>query len=148
MESLPYIDEHVMNVAAGRERTWVALLAALRGEFGGDASARAARLLGCVPARREGDWAGEVRAGAALPGFVVDEVRSPSRLALSGRHRFSRYALVFELEQVGHGRARVRAQTWAAFPGLLGSLYRGLVIGSGAHRVVVRRLLRRVARRA
>jgi len=148
MENLPYIDEHAMNVAAGRERAWAALLSVLGAELGGAASARAARLLGCVPARRGGDWAGEVRAGATLPGFVIDQVRSPSHLALSGRHRFSRYALVFELEQIGPERARVRAQTRAAFPGLLGGAYRALVIGSGAHRIVVRRLLRGVARRA
>jgi hypothetical protein len=39
----------------------------------------------------------------------------------------------------------VTAQTWAAFPGLKGSIYRALVIGSGGHRIVVRRMLKRIA---
>jgi hypothetical protein len=42
----------------------------------------------------------------------------------------------------------LRVQTHAAFPGALGRLYRAAVIGSGAHRIVARRLLRRVARTA
>jgi hypothetical protein len=42
----------------------------------------------------------------------------------------------------------LRAQTHAAFPGIVGQLYRAAVIGSGAHRLVVRRLLSRVARAA
>jgi hypothetical protein len=40
---------------------------------------------------------------------------------------------------------RVRAQTYAAFPGVKGRVYRALVISSGAHRFVTQRLLRRVA---
>jgi len=36
----------------------------------------------------------------------------------------------------------LRARTEAAFPGLLGRLYRAAVIGSGGHRLVARRLLR------
>lgn len=148
MESLPYVDEHVTNVPAGLERTWAALVSVVSGELGSPVSARAAKLLGWVPARRGGDWDADVSAGAALPGFVVDEAHAPSRLALSGRHRFSRYSLVFELEALGPERARVRARTRAAFPGPLGRAYRVLVIASGAHRIVVRRLLARVARRA
>ena len=78
----------------------------------------------------------------------MEEARPPSRLALAGRHRFSRYALVFELEATGPGRTCIRARTWAAFPGILGRVYRALVIGTGGHRIVVGRLLRRVERRA
>jgi hypothetical protein len=40
----------------------------------------------------------------------------------------------------------VWARTWAEFPGPAGAAYRALVIGSGGHRLVVRRMLRRVAR--
>jgi hypothetical protein len=40
---------------------------------------------------------------------------------------------------------RLRALTFAAFPGLHGKVYRALVIGSGGHRVVVRRMLKRIA---
>jgi hypothetical protein len=46
----------------------------------------------------------------------------------------------------GHdGGSRARAQTWAAFPGPHGRVYRALVIGSGIHAVLVRRMLRRLA---
>ncbi|MDQ6710077.1 MAG: hypothetical protein M3Z11_05920 [Candidatus Dormibacteraeota bacterium] len=70
------------------------------------------------------------------------------RLALRGAHRFSTYALVFELDANGATACTLRAQSWAAFPGLAGRAYRALVIGTGGHRLVVRRLLRRAARRA
>jgi len=143
---LPYIDEHSTSVDATPERTWVALTAVgaeLRGPAG-----PLAGLMGPAPALASGDWSGGVEAGATLPGFVVEQACPPSRLALTGRHRFSRYALVFELEDSGPDGTRVRAQSWGAFPGVHGRSYRALVVGSGAHRMVVRRLLRRIARPA
>lgn len=39
----------------------------------------------------------------------------------------------------------MRAVTLAAFPGIHGRVYRALVIGSGGHRIVVRRMLQRIA---
>lgn len=78
-------------------------------------------------------------------GFVVDSVEEPSRLALKGRHWFSRYALVFELDEQGPSRTLVRAQSWGEFPGLHGKIYRALVISSGGHKIVVRDMLRRIA---
>ena len=42
------------------------------------------------------------------------------------------------------GGSRARAQTWAAFPGPQGRIYRALVIGSGMHAVMVRRMIRRL----
>lgn len=77
-------------------------------------------------------------------GFVLDEATEPHRLALRGRHLFAVYRLVFELDPDVDG-VRLRALTFAAFPGLHGKFYRALVIGTGAHRVVVRRMLRRIA---
>ncbi len=62
------------------------------------------------------------------------------RLALRGRHRFADYALTFLLDGVS-----LRAETRAAFPGVLGRLYRTAVLGSGGHRLMTRRLLRQVA---
>ncbi|MFD4184060.1 hypothetical protein [Rhodococcus sp. NPDC058514] len=82
---------------------------------------------------------------SAPRGFALDSADAPARLALSGRHWFSRYALIFELDDEGPDRTRIRAQSWGEFPGLHGRLYRALVIGSGGHRVVVRRLLRQIA---
>lgn len=42
-------------------------------------------------------------------------------------------------------RTRVRSQTWAAFPGIHGKIYRALVISSGGHAVAVRQVLKRIA---
>jgi hypothetical protein len=48
----------------------------------------------------------------------------------------------------GPDGTRVRARSWRAFPGVHGRSYRAVVVGSGAHRMVVRRLLRRIEGRA
>jgi hypothetical protein len=71
-----------------------------------------------------------------------------SELALAGRHRFSVYLLSFRLEDAGSGRTRLVAETRAAFPGLKGSVYRALVIGTRMHVVVTRRILSATKRRA
>jgi hypothetical protein len=119
MKRLPYIDEHAIPVDADRAQTWAALLK--------------------VMCRNPKD-------PTTVPvGFSLDTVMPRERLALRGRHLFSIYRLVFELDDDGPRRTRLRAQTWAAFPGLHGRVYRALVIGSGAHRVVVRRMLRHIA---
>ena len=80
-------------------------------------------------------------------GFRLEEATPPRRLALKGRHPFARYRLVFELDPERNGLegVRVRALTFAAFPGPHGRAYRALVIGTGAHRIVVRRMLNRIA---
>lgn len=87
------------------------------------------------------------RLGRTAPstGFRVTESDAPSKLVLEGRHPFARYALVFLIDPLDGGRSRVRAQTWAAFPGPHGRVYRALVISSGVHVVAVRRMLRRLA---
>jgi hypothetical protein len=139
MDPLPYIDEHSQPVAASRDAVWAALLAVLRREMGG--SATFARLLGCDPGESTPALTG--RPGDTVPGFRVADSEPGRRLALRGRHRFSDYALTFELDG-----DRLRAQTHAAFPGILGRLYRAAVIGTGAHRFVTRRLLRQVTRTA
>jgi hypothetical protein len=121
MERLPYIDEHAISVAAGRAETWPALLRTICRDPNDPST---------VPT-----------------GFVLDEARPPERLALKGRHLFAKYLWVFELDDEGPQRTRVRSATWAHFPGLHGTIYRALVIGSGAHKVVVRATLKRVASR-
>jgi hypothetical protein len=122
MERLPYIDEHAISVRADADATWRGLLQVI---------CRDPQDPSTVP-----------------PGFRLDEATPPVRLALNGRHPFSVYRLVFELvpalDQSG-ARTELRALTWAAFPGIHGRIYRALVIGSGGHRVVVRRMLRRIA---
>lgn len=137
VEQLPYVDEHRQRIVAPAEAVWAALLKVLRLEMG--SSGRIARILGCDPAQGTPEFSG--RPGETVPGFRVVEAEPGRRLVLRGRHRFSNYALTFVID--GN---RLRAQTHAAFPGVLGRIYRAAVIGSGGHRLVTRRLLRRVAR--
>ena len=65
---------------------------------------------------------------------------------LAGRHRFSSYALIFRLDEIGAHRSRLRAETRATFPGAGRRVYRLLVIGTGGHAVAVGRMLAKVAR--
>lgn len=120
MERLPYIDEHAITIDANREDTWAALLRVL---------------------------CGDPHDASTVPfGFVLDEARPPARFALKGRHWFAVYRWVFELDALdGSARTRLRATTWADFPGIRGKAYRALVIGTGGHRIVVRRTLKHVA---
>lgn len=123
MERLPYIDEHAITIEVNRADTWSALLRVM---------CRDPRDATTVPV-----------------GFVLDEARAPARFALKGRHWFAVYRWVFELDDVdGGARTRLRATTWAAFPGIHGKAYRALVIGSGGHRVAVRWVLKRIAAQA
>lgn len=119
MERLPYIDEHAIAVPADRDATWAAL-----------------RRVMCSGPH-----------GAPV-GFVVEGSTQPHRLALKGRHPFAVYRLVFELDEIDPHHTRLCALTWAAFPGPHGKIYRALVIGTGAHRIVVRRMLRNIAAQA
>ncbi len=148
MRRLPYIDEHAIDVDAPAARVWSALLRTVASELGGRAAVPLARALGCVPGAASGQWGEPVAIGQALPGFSVAEVEPQARLTLEGRHRFSAYRLGFLLEDAGPGGTRLRAQTHATFPGPHGRAYRAAVIGTGAHRLVTRRLLRGVARRS
>jgi hypothetical protein len=86
--------------------------------------------------------------GSPVVGFRVVRANRPTLLALEGEHRYSRYALTFRLEELGPGRTEVRAETHAEFPGVQGRVYRALVIGSRAHVITVRSMLRAVKRRA
>jgi len=121
MKRLPYIDEHAISVHASAAETWSALLRKM--------------------CRDPEDPT------TVLPGFRLEEATPPQRLALKGRHLFAVYRLVFELEPERHDPegVRLRALTFAAFPGLHGRAYRALVIGTGAHRIVVRRMLNHIA---
>jgi hypothetical protein len=136
MADLPFVDVHTIAVTATPELIWASLIATLRANFG--KFRRVARLLGCVPAKASQNFTGRV--GQTLPGFQVVEADVDRKLALAGRHRFSRYRLTFEITE-----GRLSARTNAEFPGVRGKAYRAAVIGSHGHEVLVQRMLRTVA---
>jgi len=140
MERLPYIDEHATTVGGSREQAWRALVETMRRQTAGGEPL--ARLLGCDPAAGTARFDGQP--GQAIPGFRVAEAEPGARLVLRGRHRFADYQLTFLLDDDG----RLRARTHAAFPGLRGHAYKTLVIGTRAHVLATRRILRAAARRA
>ena len=141
-DALPFVDEHRVLVAAPADAVWRALTR--RSPRRRPAAAALVRLLGTEPRTASGD---DLAEGATIPGFRVAAVDPGRRVRLAGRHRFSRYALELTLAEAPDGTA-LTARTFAAFPGLRGRAYRRAVIGSGAHRVLVGRLLRGVRRRA
>jgi hypothetical protein len=128
--SLPFVDEHARSVAAPVDRTW----AAVDEYVGRLASAQRpvlSRLLGTAP----------------RSGFEVVERDPPHEVVLAGRHRFSTYRLVFRVEAEGAG-SRLRARTYAAFPGRRGRAYLTMLrVGTG-HRRATERMLRSIAGRA
>jgi hypothetical protein len=145
-ERLPHIDEHSMEIRAAPEATWAALEHVVEASVSSGAAPHFARLLGCADIDAAGPR--PLAEGSAVPGFHVAAALAPSELALAGSHRFSRYALVFRLDDLGPGRTRLRAETRAEFPGLRGSAYRALVIGTRGHILATRRLLGATKRRA
>ena len=98
--------------------------------------------------RHSAIWAASRWRRVRLPRLPPRDRRAAERLALAGRHRFSTYLLRFRLEEAGPGSTRLVAETRAAFPGLKGSVYRAVVIGTRMHVVVTRRLLTATKRRA
>ena len=122
-----FVDEHRTTVAAPPDRVWASLRRYADRLAAGHASLLT-RVLGTDPPG----------------GFAVVEEVPGSRLVLAGRHRFSRYRLVFEVRPEGADVTVLAAQTRADFPGPAGAAYRLLVISSRAHALAVRRMLRAV----
>lgn len=145
-KNLPHVDEHAIEVAADPATTWEALAKVAERAMSGGASPRYARLIGCADTEVSGPR--PLAVGSAFPGFHVATATPGEELGLAGSHNFSDYELIFRLEQAEPGRTRVRAETRAAFPGLKGGVYRGLVIGTRLHVLVTRRILGGVKRRA
>lgn len=143
--SLPSVDEHSIEIGASVDRTWEALIAALPRSFDTRSARRGAALLGSEYREARGEPS---VIGSTLPGFIVARSVRPATLALEGQHRFSRYALIFCIDELGRGRSRLRAETRADFPGVKGRAYRGLVIRSGAHVRATRKILEAVRSRA
>lgn len=142
-DALPFIDEHQVVVNAPIHTVWEALESRITG-IAKSPLAAYVRAISADPGSVSGR---PLDAGATVPGFRVVDSVPPERVELAGRHRFSRYRLVFDLTPQD-GSTLLRAQTYAVFPGVLGAAYQGLVIKSGAHRVMTRYLLAGVCRRA
>jgi hypothetical protein len=140
---LPFIDEHKILVTAPAAAVWHSLGTQFTGSRipGTEAFVH---LVGADQRRVSGTALTE---GATLPGFRVAEAEPEAHVSLAGRHRFSRYVFDFTLVPEPGGTMLI-ARSFAEFPGLLGGVYRQLVIGSGGHRVIVRHMIRTIARRA
>ena len=143
---LPFIDEFDVTIQASAPAVYEAVTRHLGRVFGTRGTRFAAVLLGC--AHRGASYALPPVVGQETNGFVVAEVKEPHRLALEGRHRFASYRLSFSVDPLAENRVQLRAKTHAYFPRLHGRIYRALVIGSGGHEIVVRRMLAAVAARA
>jgi len=143
---LPFVDAHSIDVDSGSATTWQAVLAVAERMASGRTSERFARAVGCEDAKPGGPR--PLAEGSAIVGFHVTTADPERELTLAGRHRFSNYALVFRLERLAEQRTRVTAETWAAFPGARGRIYRTLVIGTRGHVLAVRRMLRAIEARA
>ncbi len=147
LDPLPHIDEHSAVSERGLQATWASLLHVVEASFSSGLAPRFTRALGCADTAPGGSR--PLAPGSTLPGFHVAEVSAPHRLVLLGSHRYSRYALSFTLEELDEDRrTRLRAETRAEFPGVKGTIYKSLVIGSRIHVLVTRRILVAVDRRA
>jgi|SRR4051812_24593129 hypothetical protein len=144
--SLPYLDEHTTVISAEGDDVWRSLSETLDRSFSRPGMAGYARLIGSADLTASGPR--PLAEGSTIPGFRVVAAVPGRELVLKGSHRFSSYALIFRLEHVSPGRSRLSAESRAAFPGLVGRLYRLLVIGTGGHVVGMRRLLSAIRRRS
>jgi hypothetical protein len=131
LDDLPRIDEHSVDVAAPPEAVWDVVHQRFGSLVRGSLGDAFARLLGCEP----------------RSGFAVVAAQRPTLLIVAGRHRFSRYGIVFRISPRRDG-SRLSAESRAEFPGLHGALYRAAVVGTRTHVVAVRGLLTALARQA
>lgn len=145
LESLPFVDEHYIEIGASPDQVWDAMIRVLGAASEGRTGTPISRTLGCAQTEVQGD-VGEI--GSTIPGFVVTRSVRPAVLALMGQHRFSRYALIFSVLEKPSGLVLLSAQTRAEFPHLRGRVYRGLVIGTRGHVVVTTAMLRSIRKRA
>ncbi|MFI5027386.1 MAG: hypothetical protein ACHQCF_00210 [Solirubrobacterales bacterium] len=145
-ELLPCGDERSALLGPSDGETWDALLAVIEGSTAGGGSTRFARMLGCAETGAAGPR--PLASGLTVPDFRVTAVERPRQLALAGRHRFSKCALVFRLEDLREAGTGLWAETRADLVGLGGTVYRGLVIGSRIHVAVPRWLLDAIGRGA
>lgn len=150
MSDLPFLDEQAVTIAASADEVWDALAARVEGVFSGAVAGRYAQFVGCEDTVPSGPR--PLAAGSVVVGFHVTTADRTRLLVLEGRHRFSNYAIVLRIDELdevdGERESRLRAESRAEFPGLLGRAYRLAVVGTRAHGLVVRRLLKAVGEAA
>ena len=129
--TLPLLDEHTVTLRASQSAAW-----------------RAVRKYGYDLAQADHLVLDRVLGAEPRSGFELTEEVEGERLALSGRHRFARYRLVFELETGPNNVTKLSVLSFAAFPGTRGRFYRGLLMRSGGHLLAVRHMLRTIQRQA
>jgi hypothetical protein len=129
---LPFVDEHRIRIPAARDHVWRTLRRHVDSSLG-------------IGARNPLTWILGTRPRA---GFAVEREVPGEQLSMAGRHRFSRYRLVFDLSDIADGATQLSARTFAVFPGRRGRSYRALVIGTGAHVVATKQILRSIRRSA
>ncbi|WP_447007724.1 hypothetical protein ACRAKI_15180 [Saccharothrix isguenensis] len=139
----PYLDEHSVRVPAPPMSVWRSLAAVMTRSPAGSSTAMGL-LLATEPRRAAGT---PFEVGSTITGFAVTAAVPGRLVELTGRHRFSRYRLVMTMEEQSGGTL-LSARSYARFPGPHGFVYRQLVVGTGAHRLVVAGLLRSVRRHA
>lgn len=144
---LPFLDEHATLIEATPDDVWRALVVVLDRAGPRGAGARLfTGLLGCADRTRSGP--SPLASGSTIPGFRVATADAARELVLEGRHRFSSYALTFRIDHLDGAQSRLRAESRATFPGLLGGTYGRLLTSLGLHVRAVRLLLSTVRRRA
>lgn len=144
--ALPFIDEWETDIAAPADRVFLSVAQRIGLGFGGLVPRVFSRLLGCE--NQGASYTIPPIEGQEASGFRVARVDRPKELILEGQHRFAAYRLSFFVDAVAEGGSRLRARTDAIFPGVKGSVYRALVIGSGGHKFIVKWMLRDMARQA
>ena len=132
MGELPFVDEHSILIAASRDHVWSTLRRYVDSTFGVSARNPLARILGTDPPA----------------GFEVEREIPGEQLDMTGRHRFSRYRLVFALADAADDETQLSARTYAEFPRLRGRAYRALVIGTRLHVLATNQILRSIRRAA
>ncbi|MBV9871753.1 MAG: hypothetical protein JO214_14125 [Frankiaceae bacterium] len=126
LDDLPLIDEHSVEVSAPPAAVWEAVRRRFTDVLPGPLGSAFRRLWGCDPA------------------FELIESHEPDLLVAAGKHRFSRYGIVFRITPTTTG-SHLSAESRAEFPGLHGRAYQLAVIGTRGHVVATRGLLRSIA---
>jgi hypothetical protein len=127
--SLPLLDKHSATLHASQAAVW-----------------QAVRRYACGLAQSDHVVLGRVLGTEPRSGFEFAEEVEGERLVLTGRHRFARYHLVFELDAKPSNATNLSILSFAAFPGARGRLYRALLMGTRGHVLAVRHMLRSIQR--